>query len=133
VSGGRRDTPRTVLDKTFALLDCFSSEQPALRLTDLGRSTGLPLSTVLRLATELCEWGVLERRPDRLYRMGPQIQRWADAAEVTASPGRSERMKPPAPQALQKGMLRGAEHPTGHAAGVRDRVQTPAFVGRLLP
>jgi DNA-binding IclR family transcriptional regulator len=87
VSGGRRaGTQRTVLGRALAILQCFSVEEPALRLVDIGRRAGLPLSTVVRLASELCERGVLERRPDLRYRIGPEVRRWAAVADVQLPP-----------------------------------------------
>jgi len=73
---------RTVLGRALTILDCFSVEEPALRLVDLGRRASLPLITVVRIATEMCEWGVLERHPDLRYRLGPQVRRWAAVADV---------------------------------------------------
>lgn len=52
---------RSVTSKVVAILDAFSPETPRLSLQALAERTGLPQSTTYRLATELVEWGGLER------------------------------------------------------------------------
>jgi DNA-binding IclR family transcriptional regulator len=44
-----------------SILAAFSPRNPELTLNELAHRTGLPLSTTYRLATELLEWGALER------------------------------------------------------------------------
>lgn len=47
--------------KVVAILDAFTADTPRLSLQGLAERTGLPQSTTYRLATELVEWGGLER------------------------------------------------------------------------
>ncbi|GGO22552.1 hypothetical protein GCM10010116_45480 [Microbispora rosea subsp. aerata] len=61
---------RTVSSRVFALLNAFSQERPALRLVELTAVTGLPVSTVHRIATELVELGALKKERDGTYRIG---------------------------------------------------------------
>lgn len=70
-----RDTKagRTVSSRVFAVLDAFSQERPALRLVDLTAVTGLPVSTVHRIATELVELGALKKDRDGTYRIGLRL------------------------------------------------------------
>jgi DNA-binding IclR family transcriptional regulator len=64
---------RSVSSRVFALLDAFTPQRPALRLVDLRDRTGLPVSTVHRLASELVELGALTRDTDGVYRIGLRI------------------------------------------------------------
>ena len=59
--GTRAGGGRSVTSKVVAILDAFSPETPRLSLQALAERTGLPQSTTYRLATELVEWGGLER------------------------------------------------------------------------
>jgi DNA-binding IclR family transcriptional regulator len=59
--GTRQGGGRSVTSKVVAILDAFSTETPRLSLQALAERTGLPQSTTYRLATELVEWGGLER------------------------------------------------------------------------
>lgn len=65
-----RKPGRTVSSRVFALLDAFSPERPALRLIELTAITGLPVSTVHRIAAELVELGALKKDRDGVYRIG---------------------------------------------------------------
>ena len=59
--GTRQAGGRSVTSKVVAILDAFSADTPRLSLQALAERTGLPQSTTYRLATELVEWGGLER------------------------------------------------------------------------
>lgn len=56
-----RHSGRSVTSKVIAILDAFKPDTPRLSLQGLAERTGLPQSTAYRLATELVEWGGLER------------------------------------------------------------------------
>jgi DNA-binding IclR family transcriptional regulator len=64
---------RSVISKVVSLLDAFGPATPELSLGDLARITGLPVSTTYRLATELVEWGGLERADRAGYRIGMRL------------------------------------------------------------
>ncbi|MHA4855074.1 IclR family transcriptional regulator [Rhodococcus sp. MSC1_016] len=66
-------TSRSVSSRVFALLNAFTPEQPALRLVDLRDVTGLPVSTVHRIAMELVELGALKKDAEGVYRIGLRI------------------------------------------------------------
>jgi DNA-binding IclR family transcriptional regulator len=72
--GGSRWRGRSVISKAVSLLDAFGPNTPELTLTDLARATGLPLSTIHRLASELVEWGGLERAAGSGYRIGTRLR-----------------------------------------------------------
>jgi IclR family transcriptional regulator, KDG regulon repressor len=59
------------VDRVMKLLNCFSTEKPELRLTDLSQQLNLPKATVLRIASTLEHGGFLERDPiTKKYRLG---------------------------------------------------------------
>jgi len=60
---------RSVTNKLAAIVRTFSTGS-VHSLSDIARSAGLPVSTAHRLATELAEWGLLERTSDKRYRVG---------------------------------------------------------------
>ena len=64
---------RSVISKVVSLLDAFGPTTPELSLGELARITGLPVSTTYRLATELVEWGGLERAEPAGYRIGMRL------------------------------------------------------------
>lgn len=74
------------------VLGAFSEETPELTLTAIARRTGIPLTTVHRLAGELVTGGALERGDDGRYRIGLRL--WEIAALAPASLGLRERAMP---------------------------------------
>jgi DNA-binding IclR family transcriptional regulator len=62
-----------VLSRALAVLDTFSPDNPSLRLVEVSRKAGLPVSTVVRILSQLCEWKALERTNDLRYRIGPRL------------------------------------------------------------
>lgn len=55
------EAPKSVLERVFALLDCFTADEPMLTLAQMAARTGIPRSTVHRLANVLVERRLLER------------------------------------------------------------------------
>ncbi|MGD6741825.1 IclR family transcriptional regulator [Streptomyces sp. BH106] len=74
---GQRATG-TVTGRALRVLEAFSSDRPVLRLTDVARRSGLPLTTAYRLVKELTCWGALEREDGGGYRIGLRL--WEIAA-----------------------------------------------------
>lgn len=67
--------------RTMEILKCFSSERPALRLTDISLRVGLNKSTVHRLVKALAAGEFLVTdSSERMYRLGPAIRSLAFAA-----------------------------------------------------
>jgi DNA-binding IclR family transcriptional regulator len=79
---------RSVTSKVVAILDAFSAECPRLSLQGLAERTGLPQSTTYRLASELVEWGGLERGAGgyqigmRLWEIGELARRGEQLRDV---------------------------------------------------
>ena len=78
--GGRPPRGEPVLDRAFRILDAFSDERPSLTLTELTETTGIPLSSALRLAQQLVRQGALERQADGGFTMGLRMLEYAALA-----------------------------------------------------
>src|SRR4051812_3198917 len=63
----------------------------AYSLTEIARLTGLPVSTAHRLATELVDWGMLQRTGEGQFRIGTQLR--AIANQAAAVPNLHERAR----------------------------------------
>jgi DNA-binding IclR family transcriptional regulator len=79
---------RSVTSKVVAILDAFSADTPRLSLQGLAERTGIPQSTTYRLASELVEWGGLERGSGgyqiglRLWEIGELARRGEQLRDV---------------------------------------------------
>lgn len=72
-TGNRRaGTERTVLGRVATIMDAFNGTQRILSLGDLSQHTGLPKSTLHRLADQLCQVGWIRKVPGG-YRIGMRM------------------------------------------------------------
>ena len=55
------------------ILEAFSYDAPTLRLRALSERSGIPLSSTQRIVQELVDHELLERGPDRSYRVGTRL------------------------------------------------------------
>lgn len=82
----------SVIQRTFAILNCFTSETPTLTLSQISQRTGLAPSTTSRMLAELREVKALERDAEKRYSIGPGLMEIAQSARPmltireTASP-----------------------------------------------
>lgn len=137
-----------VLDRTFAILDCFTSDEPTLTLTQITRRTGLAASTTSRLLKSLCEHGALIRERSGGYSIGPRLMEIAQFARPmlsireAASPILDD-LNRTTDQHIQLGTLDGAEmvildrregkHPIPVYYHIGDRLPlAPTAAGRTL-
>lgn len=67
------DRPGPVVTRALRILAAFTPDRPSLTLSELSRQSGLPVSTVHRLVTELTAWGALERDPAGGYHIGLRL------------------------------------------------------------
>lgn len=65
--------PKSVVARALLLLGQFSVATPALTISELSRSTGLPVATVFRLLGELEAGKYVERSPRGRYRLGKRL------------------------------------------------------------
>jgi DNA-binding IclR family transcriptional regulator len=72
-----------VLSRATRLLHSFGETEPELDLTQLTRRTGLPRSTVHRLAAELVALGHLDRSDDGKYSIGIRLWELGELAAVS--------------------------------------------------
>ena len=82
----------SVTSRVLGILAAFSAQQPRLTLSEIGRRTGLPLTTAHRLVGELTEWGALERDEAGRYRIGLRL--WEVASLAPRGLGLRERALP---------------------------------------
>lgn len=78
------------VDRALDVLDCFSSETPELRLTDLSERLGISKIQVLRIVSTLAAKGYLARDPltkryrlgIRLFQLGTVVQQQMDLRRI---------------------------------------------------
>lgn len=88
----RGSAGRSVLQRHLGVLDAFDALHPFLSLTEIADSAGLAPSTVHRLLGELEREGLVERMPDRTYRLGVRL--WELAARTPGAIGLREVARP---------------------------------------
>lgn len=77
MSGGNKDSGRTVTSKVLGILEVFETTRRSMSLTEISTNSGLPLSTTHRLVGELVDWGFLSRGPNGRIQLGLRL--WAIA------------------------------------------------------
>jgi IclR family acetate operon transcriptional repressor len=81
--------PKSVLERVFAMLDCFGTEEPELTLAELASRTAIPKSTVHRLAKVLVEQRLLKRTDAgfalgiRLFELGELVGERRDLRDAS--------------------------------------------------
>lgn len=82
---GEEETLRQKLvpavERASIILDIVSGAKRYPTVSDLARATALPKSTVHGLCTTLAQLGLLIRRPDQTFVLGPHIVKWSNAFE----------------------------------------------------
>src|SRR5215471_12090471 len=73
MAGRGRDPGQSVTSRVLAVLSSFDDSHPRLRLSEVARRSGLPVSTVSRLLAELVAGEALARRPDGRYEVGRRL------------------------------------------------------------
>jgi len=69
----RQSNGVSAISRVVLVLDTFSFETPFLSLSEISERAGIPMSSAHRIVTELVEHGLLERMPDRSYRVGNRL------------------------------------------------------------
>lgn len=69
------------VERASIILDIVSASKRYLTVSDLARETSLPKSTVHGLCTTLLHLGLLIRRPDQTFVLGPHLLKWSNAFE----------------------------------------------------
>jgi DNA-binding IclR family transcriptional regulator len=66
------------VERAVGILDQVSASKRLLTVSELSRENKLPKSTVHGLCTTLVQLGLLIRRPDQTYMLGPHVLRWSN-------------------------------------------------------
>jgi DNA-binding IclR family transcriptional regulator len=69
----RQSNGVSAISRVVLVLDTFSFEAPFLSLSEISERAGIPMSSAHRIVSELVEHGLLERMPDRSYRVGNRL------------------------------------------------------------
>lgn len=84
----RRGTPVSTLARHLRVLDAFDVGTAFLSLSEIAQRSGLPMTTVHRLVSELVAERLLERLPGRTYQLGLRL--WELAARTPRAMGLRE-------------------------------------------
>jgi DNA-binding IclR family transcriptional regulator len=134
----RGSAGESVLHKHLRLLQAFDTLRPFMTLTEMADAAGLPLSTAHRLASELEREGLLERMPDRTYRLGLRL--WEFASRTPGALGLRELARPwleavhvRVRQHTQLGVLAGHDVVFIERMSTRDAVLNATLIGGRTP
>jgi DNA-binding IclR family transcriptional regulator len=72
------------LVRAHAILDLVTQAEAAPTVSELARQLELPKSTVHGLCATMVNLGILVRRQDNSFRIGPHVMRWSNAFVATA-------------------------------------------------
>jgi len=132
-------SPPSSVERAFHLLPLVAAAQSPVGVRELGRRSGLPRSTVSRLATQLVDLGMLRRNADGSVDSGPALATLVpDRAQLR--PGLEDRLRPLLVECVHRFGESAAltvDTPTGahyllHVPGP-SAVQVPDPTGERLP
>jgi DNA-binding IclR family transcriptional regulator len=128
----------SVLHKHLRVLDAFDVLRPFLTLSEIADAAGLAPSTAHRLVAELEREGLLERMPDRTYRLGVRL--WEFASRTPGALGLRELARPwlsavhaRVRQHTQLGVLSGRDVLFIERMSTRDAVLNLTLIGGRTP
>ena len=134
----RASAGQTVLSKHLRILGAFEAAVPFLSLSEIAEHAGLPPSSTHRLVAELEAEGLLERLPDRTYRLGVRL--WELACRTPGALGLRELARPylnavhsRIRQHVQLGVLSGTEVIFLERLSARDAVVNATLIGGRIP
>jgi DNA-binding IclR family transcriptional regulator len=127
-----------VLHKHLRVLQSFEPLRPFQTLTEIADAAGLAPSTAHRLVAELEGEGLLERMPDRSYRLGVRL--WEFASRTPGALGLRELARPwlgavhaRVRQHTQLGVLAGTDVLFIERMSTRDAVVNATLIGGRIP
>lgn len=134
----RGSAGESVLHKHLRILDTFDAWHPFLTLSEIADASGLPRSSAHRLVAELEREGLLERLPDRTYRLGVRL--WEFASRTPGALGLREIARPwlaavheRVRQHAQLGVLSGTDVLFIERLSMRDAVLNATLIGGRMP
>ncbi|AUI50080.1 IclR family transcriptional regulator [Arthrobacter crystallopoietes] len=132
-SGGR-----SALSRIMQVFTAFDVDAVFLNISQLSARSGLPLATTHRIVAEMEDFGLLERQPDKTYRLGVRL--WEIACRTPGALGLREIAMPHLQsvqtrvrQHTQLGILEGREVLFLERLSARDAVVNVTLVGGRLP
>jgi len=127
-----------VLHRHLRVLESFDAWHPFLTLTEIADAAGIPPSSAHRLTAELEREGLLERLPDRTYRLGVRL--WEFASRTPGAVGLREIARPwlgavheRVRQHVQLGVLSGRDVLFIDRMSTRDAVINATLIGGRIP
>ncbi|UOR01789.1 IclR family transcriptional regulator [Leucobacter allii] len=134
----RRSDGESVLHKHLRVLDAFEPQRPELTLSEIVEITGIAPSSAHRLVSELQHEGLLERSPERRFRLGTRL--WEYASRTPGALGLRELARPwldavhvRVRQHTQLAVLRGIEVLFIDRQSTRDAVVNATLIGGRIP
>ncbi|MBW9109345.1 IclR family transcriptional regulator [Microbacterium trichothecenolyticum] len=134
----RGSAGESVLHRHLRVLESFDAWHPFLTLTEIADASGIPPSTAHRLIAELEHEGLLERLPDRTYRLGVRL--WEFASRTPGAVGLREIARPwlgavheRVRQHTQLGVLSGRDVLFIDRMSTRDAVVNATLIGGRIP
>ncbi|WP_375386376.1 IclR family transcriptional regulator [uncultured Microbacterium sp.] len=134
----RASAGRSVLSRHLRVLGAFDAAVPFLTLSEIAERAELAPSSAHRLVAELEAEGLLERLPDRTYRLGVRL--WELACRTPGALGLRELARPHLQavhahvrQHVQLGVLSGTEVVFLDRLSARDAVLNATLIGGRIP
>lgn len=134
----RGSAGESVLHRHLRVLESFDAWHPFLTLSEIADAAGLPRSSTHRLIAELESEGLLERLPDRTYRLGVRL--WEFASRTPGAVGLREIARPwlgavheRVRQHAQLGVLSGRDVLFIDRMSTRDAVVNATLIGGRIP
>lgn len=133
-----RSSGESALHRHLRLLEVFDARHPFLTLKELASASGLPMSTTHRLIGELVREGLLEKMPDRSFRLGLRL--WEFASRTPGALGLREAARPwlatvqdRVRQHTQLGVPSGHDVVFIERMSARDAVVNATLIGGRMP
>ena len=134
----RGSAGESVLHRHLRVLESFDAWHPFLTLSEIADAAGLARSSAHRLIAELESEGLLERLPDRTYRLGVRL--WEFASRTPGAVGLRELARPwleavhaRVRQHTQLGVLSGRDVLFIERLSTRDAVVNATLIGGRVP
>jgi DNA-binding IclR family transcriptional regulator len=128
----------SVLHRHLRVLEAFDAMTPYRTLSEIVEATGIPASSAHRLLGELEREGLVERLPDRSYRLGVRL--WEFASRTPGALGLREVARPwmeavhaRVRQHTQLGVLSGRDVLFIERMSTRDAVVNATLIGGRTP
>jgi DNA-binding IclR family transcriptional regulator len=134
----RGSAGESALHKHLRVLEAFDARHPFRTLSEIADAAALAPSTAHRLVAELEREGLVERLPDRTYRLGVRL--WEFASRTPGALGLRELARPwlaavhaRVRQHTQLGVLTGRDVLFVERMSMRDAVVNATLIGGRIP